>query len=49
MALPNWSAAAAKVALVQPSSATVERTFSILKQCFNHTQQSALQDLVGLL
>ena len=44
--LPQWSAAAAKVAAVQPSSAAAERVFLILKQSFNHTQQSALQDLV---
>jgi len=44
--LPNWTTAACLVFLVQPSSAAAERAFSILKQCFNHTQQSALQDLV---
>ena len=37
MALNNWSVAAAKTGLVQPSSAAAERAFSILKMCCNHT------------
>ncbi len=36
--LPLWSAADAKVVVIQPSSASAERAFSILKQCFNHTK-----------
>ena len=34
--LPNWSSAAQMVVLVQPSSAAVERVFSILKASFGH-------------
>ena len=32
--LPNWSAAACKVALVQPSSAAAEHMFSLLNCLF---------------
>ena len=44
--LPNWSLAAQMVALVQPSSAAVERVFSILKASFGHLQDNSLQDYV---
>ena len=44
--LPHWSAAAAKVAVVQPSSAAAERAFSILKRSFSDCQTGALQDLL---
>ena len=46
VALPKWSCGFSKVVLVQPSSASVERVFSILKRHFAQSQQSALQDYV---
>ena len=45
-ALPNWSAAARKIFLIQPTSATVERVFSLLTNCFNDQQEGALQDYI---
>ena len=45
--LPYWSTTAAKVTLMQPSSAAAERAFSILKASFSDTQTGCLQDLVG--
>ena len=44
--LPHWSSAVRKVVLVQPSSATAERVFSMLNQSFGEQQQNALEDLV---
>jgi len=44
--LPFWSAAAKKVLLVQPSSASAERVFSLLNNSFSPQQQSSLQDYV---
>ena len=44
--LPNWSAAACKVALVQPSSAAAERVFSLLSCSFGTQQDLSLQDYV---
>ena len=44
--LPSWSSAAAKVFLVQPSSAAAERVFSLLQQAFQHQQDQALEDNV---
>ena len=45
-ALPHWSAAVQEVSLVQPSSAAVERVFSILKSSFGPQQDNSLQDYV---
>jgi len=42
--LPNWSKAAKLVMLIQPSSAVVERVFSMLTSSFNPEQSSALED-----
>ena len=42
--LPNWSALAFKVALFQPSSAGVERIFSMLDHLFTDEQTAALAD-----
>ena len=42
--LPVWAAAAKKVLVVQPSSAAVERVFSILNTSFGNHQQNSLQD-----
>ena len=44
--LPHWAAAVLEVALVQPSLASVERVFSILKSSFGPQQDSSLQDYV---
>ena len=44
--LPCWSAAAKKVLLVQPSSASAEQVFSLLNNSFSSQQQSSLQDYV---
>ena len=41
--LPSWSAAAETVLLIQPSSASSERVFSLLS---NNRQESALEDYV---
>lgn len=43
--LPCWSAACRKVVLCQPSSACVERVFSLLKH-FTEQQQCALEDYI---
>ena len=42
--LPNWAASVRKVLLVQPSSATSERVFSLLNASFHEQQDAALQD-----
>ena len=44
--LPKWSLGFNKVVLIQPSSASVERVFSLLKTHFTQSQQSALQDYI---
>ena len=44
--LPKWSAAAVKVLLIQPSSATTERVFSLLKASFSEQQDHSLQDYI---
>jgi len=40
--LPRWASAVKQVLLVQPSSATAERVFSILKASFNEQQNTEL-------
>ena len=42
--LPHWSQTARLLSLVQPSSATAERVFSLLKASFNDRQLSPLED-----
>ena len=42
--LPQWSSAARKVLLIQPSSASSERVFSLLRNSFGERQESSLQD-----
>ena len=42
--IPIWKENAAKVLLLQPSSAAAERVFSILKNSFGDQQLSALED-----
>ena len=44
--LPFWSAAAKLILLMQPSSASSERVFSILMTAFRHLQDLALQDYI---
>ena len=45
-ALPNWSAAVKKIFLVQPSSASAERVFSLLQNAFSKQQEAALEETV---
>ena len=40
--LPAWAQLAARVFLVSPTSAAVERVFSILRDSFHHGQNGAL-------
>ena len=42
--LPNWSATAKLLALVQLTSAAAEHVFSILRTAFNDKQAGALED-----
>ena len=48
MYLPNWALFARKVFLVQPSSATVERVFSILNRIYTKDRYSSLNDMIEL-
>ena len=43
-ALPNWSAAVKKILLVQPSSASAERVFSLPQNAFSKQQEAALEE-----
>ena len=45
-ALPNWSEAARKILLLQPSSAAAERVFSLLNSSFGDQQDNSLQDYI---
>ena len=42
--LPRWSAAVKQVLLVQPSSSTAERAFSLFSSCFSDLQDHVLVD-----
>ena len=42
--LPNWSSLVKKLLLLQPSSASAERAFSLMNNAFNAQQDSALGD-----
>ena len=44
--LPNWSKAAKKILLLQPSSAAAERVFSLLQNSFGEQQDNSLQDYI---
>ena len=44
----NWVKALKLILLVQPSSASAERVFSILTDSFNFKQESALEDYIQL-
>ncbi len=46
--LPNWAAAARKVLVAQPSSATAERVFSLLNSSFGNQQDSSLKGSIEL-
>ena len=46
IALPLWSKCADEIALITPSSCTVERVFSLLTQGFSDNQEGALEDYV---
>ena len=42
--LPNWSAVVRKLLLVQPSSASAERVFSLRNHFFIHLQENAREE-----
>ena len=42
--LPHWSSLVKKLLLIQPSSASAERVFSLLTNVFGSQQESGLQD-----
>ena len=44
--LPSWSSAAKKALLVQPSSGSAERVFSLLKSSFGDQQDLSLKDYI---
>ena len=44
--LPKWVSALQKILLIQPSSAAIERVFSLLKSSFSEQQECSLQDYV---
>ena len=44
--LPNWSSIVKKVILVQPSSTSAERVFSIMKNFFTNQQDAGLEESV---
>ena len=46
--LPNWAGAAAMASLLCPSSASVERVFSILNATFDETQRNSLEDILEI-
>ena len=46
--LPNWASTFRKLILVQPSSAAVERVFSLLSNSFSKHQTSSLEDYVQI-
>lgn len=43
-ALPHWAAVVKKILVIQPSSASAERAFSLLSNAFNSQQDSSLED-----
>ena len=42
--LPHWASLVMKLLLIQPSSASAERVFSLLNNAFNDQQDNALED-----
>ena len=45
--LPRWYGVAKEVALIQPSSAFMERVFSILRACMDERQESSFSDRIA--
>ena len=46
--IPAWAQACKLILLVQPSSASAERVFSILQNSFTHQQHSFLEDYISV-
>ena len=46
--IPAWAQACKLILLVQPSSASAERVFSILQNSFTHQQHSSLEDYISV-
>ena len=46
MKLPNWANACKQALLIQPSSAAVERVFSLLQNSFQKQKESAMEDYI---
>ena len=46
--IPAWAQAGKLIVLVQPSSASAERVFSILQNSFTHQQHSSLEDYISV-
>ena len=44
--MPHWSAACKCALVVNPSSAAVERVFSLLNNSFNEQQEPAMEDYI---
>ena len=42
--LPHWAGVVKKLLVIQPSSASAGRVFSLLKNAFNDQQDNALED-----
>ena len=45
--LPHWYGVAKNIALIQPSSAFMERVFSILRACMDERQTSSFSDRIA--
>ena len=45
--LPHWYEAAKDIALIQPSSAFMERVFSILRACMDERQESSFSERIA--
>ena len=46
MRIPHWYSVAKDMALMQPSSAFMERVFSILRACMDERQESCYSDRI---
>ena len=46
--LPHWYNVAKDIALMQPSSAFMERVFSILRACMDERQESSYSDRIAV-
>ena len=46
--IPIWARSFRKIALIQPSSATAERVFSLLQSSFGKKQEQSLEDYIQL-